>query len=83
MAFLIDDILLAPIKGLAFVARKLQDTAMEEFLDEDNVRQQLRELYMLLETEKISKEEFDKQEEDLVERLEEIQTLKAERREAS
>ena len=83
MAFLLDDILFAPIKGLAFIARKLQDTAMEEFLGQDDVRQKLRELYMSLETEKISKEEFDKQEEELVERLEEIQALKAERREAS
>ena len=83
MAFLLDDILLAPIKGLVFIARKLQDTAMEEFLGEDDVRQKLRELYMSLETGKISNEEFDKQEEVLVERLEEIQAFKAERTEAS
>ena len=78
MAFLLDDILLAPIKGLAFIAGKLQDTAMEEFLGEDDVRQKLRELYMSLETGKISEEAFNKQEEELVERLEEIQALKAE-----
>lgn len=76
MAFLLDDILLAPLKGVVFIANKVHDMAMEEFLDEGGVRQELRELYMLLETGKISEEEFDEREEELVERLEKIQAYK-------
>ena len=76
MAFLLDDILLAPLKGVVFIARKVRDTAMEELLDEEGVRQELRELYMLLEAGTISEEEFEEREEELVERLEEIATYK-------
>ena len=76
MAFLLDDILLAPIKGLVFVADKVRRSATEELLDEDGVRQELRDLYMLLETGKISEEEFQESEEQLVERLEQIQAQK-------
>ena len=77
MAFLLDDILLAPVKGVVFLARKVHDSAMEEVLDEKGTRQKLRELYMELETGRISEEEFEEREEELVGRLEEIEALAA------
>jgi len=73
---LLDSILLWPIKIPYFIGNKVNEVAMEELLDEDGVREELRELYMLLETDKISGEEFERQEEELVERLEEIQAYK-------
>ena len=76
MAFLLDDILLAPLNGLIFIAEKIHAQAMEELLDEEGVRQELRELYMLLETGKISEAEFEAREAALVERLEEIEAYK-------
>lgn len=76
MAFLLDDILLAPLHGVIWIAEKIHDQAMEELLDEDGVRQELRELYMLLETGKISEAEFEAREAALVERLEEIEAYK-------
>lgn len=76
MAFLLDDILLAPVKGVVFLAKNVHEAAMKEFLDEEGVRQELRELYMLLETGKISEEEFEEREGKLVERLEEIEAYK-------
>ena len=45
-------------------------------MNEEGVRQELRELYMLLETGKISEEEFTEREEHLVERLEAIEEYK-------
>ena len=81
MAFLLDDILLAPIKGVMFIARKIGEQAEEEFLDEDGVRQELRGLYMLLETGEISEEDFTEREEQLIERLEEIEEYKKNGRE--
>jgi hypothetical protein len=76
MAFLLDDILLAPIKGVVSIARKIKEQAEGEFLNEEGVRQELRELYRLLETGDISEEEFTEREEQLVDRLEEIEEYK-------
>jgi len=76
MAFLLDDILLAPLQGLIFIAEQIHAQAMEELLDEAGVREQLRELYMRLETGKISAAEFEEREATLVERLEELEAYK-------
>ena len=76
MAFLLDDILLAPLKGVIFIAEKIHAQAMEELLDEDGVRQELRDIYMLLETGKMSEAEFEEREAVLVERLEELEAYK-------
>lgn len=76
MAFLIDDILLAPFKGLQFIAKKIQEAAQEELLDEEAVRRDLTTLYMQLETGKITEEEFEQKEKELVEKLEEIEEYK-------
>jgi Gas vesicle protein G len=73
MAFLLDDILLAPFKGVVWIAEKIDDQAEKELLDEEGVKRQLSELYVLLETGQISEEEFDRQEEELVDRLERIE----------
>jgi len=76
MAFLLDDLLLAPIKGVVFIAKKIKEHAEGEFLNEEGVRQELRELYLLLETGKISEEEFTDREEQLVDHLEAIEEYK-------
>ena len=76
MAFLLDDILLAPVNGLIFIAEQIHAQAMGELLDEEGVRQELRELYMLLETGKISEAQFEEREAALVERLEELEAYK-------
>lgn len=64
------------LKLLYMLGKKLHEMAMEEFLDEDKVRADLKELYLLLESGKISEEEFELTEEELVERLEEIELYK-------
>ena len=73
---LLDSILLAPVKGVCFIGRKIHDMALEEFLDEERVRGELRELYVLLETGKISSEEFERQEEELVDLIDWIMSYK-------
>jgi hypothetical protein len=77
MAFLLDDLLLAPLKGVVWIAEQIQEQAEKELLDEAGVKRQLTELYMLLETGRISEEEFETQEEDLVDRLEAIEAYKS------
>jgi len=69
MAFLIDSFLL-------FIAEKILEQAEKELMNEDEVRQELRELYEQLESGRITEEEFEKREEDLVKRLEEIEEYK-------
>jgi len=64
------------LKGVYLIGKKLHEMAMEEFLDEDRVREELKELYVLLEAGKISEEEFESREEELVGRLEEIESYK-------
>jgi hypothetical protein len=74
---LLDSILLAPVKGPYWIAKKVHEMAMEELLDEDSAREELKELYTLLETGKIGEEEFEHREEELVERMEEVLELRA------
>ena len=74
--FLIDDILLSPVKGLMYLAKQIHKAAEEEFLDEENVSAELSELYMMLETEKITEDEFNKRESELLNRLEQIEEYK-------
>lgn len=76
--FLVDDVLLAPVKGLEFLARQIQEAAGRELGDHDSLRQELRELYMELETGRITEEEFERREAPLVERLEALDAAEAE-----
>jgi len=73
---LVDDILLFPIKGIFYVFRQIHNAAEEEFLDEEGISNQLSELYMMLETGKITEEEFNEKEGILLDRLDEIEDYK-------
>jgi hypothetical protein len=73
---LVDDLLLAPGRGLLFVFKELAKTAQKELLDDEAIRQELRELYMRLETGRISEQEFAQRESLLVRRLEAIERMK-------
>ena len=71
MAFLIDDILLAPIKGIVWIAEKIRDMAVEELEDTpEKLQRELLDLQMALEAEQISETEYQKKEKDILERLE-------------
>ena len=73
---LIDDILLSPAKGFFYIFKQIHKAAEEEFLDEENVSAELSELYMMLETGKITEEEFNNRESELLNRLEQIEEYK-------
>lgn len=72
MAFLIDSFLL-------FIAGNILEQAQRELMNEEEVRHDLRELYENLESGRITEEEFEKREEELVTRLEEIEKYKREK----
>lgn len=71
--FLIDDILLSPLRGALFVFQEIQKQADAEKHDSRPIVQELQDLYMLLETGKITEEEFDTREAILLERLEQTE----------
>ena len=68
---ILSNIILAPIKLPCFIAKKTYDMAMNELLGEDKIREELKELYKSVEEGKISEEEFEEREEELVDLLEE------------
>ena len=71
--FLLDDILLSPIKGLAMICQKVHDAAREDLdRQEKAVLAQLAELYYQLESEGIADAEFNDREIALLDRLETI-----------
>ena len=70
----VDDILLFPFRGLMFVFREIQNAAREEVAGSaDAIRTELRELYMTLETGRITEEQFDAREKELLDHLEQIE----------
>ena len=74
--FLIDDVLLSPAKGLFYICKQIHKAAEEEFLNEENISAELSELYMMVETGKITEEEFNNREAELLNRLEQIEEYK-------
>ena len=76
--FLIDDILLFPARGVLHIFREIHDMAQQEAANEaEAVRMELAELYMMLETEKIPVEEFEKRESQLLDHLEQVESRMA------
>ncbi|MGD0009889.1 MAG: gas vesicle protein GvpG [Terriglobia bacterium] len=67
---LVDDLLKLPFTGLVWIARQVQNAAQEELANQtESVTAELSDLYMRLETGKISEEEFADEEKTLLERL--------------
>lgn len=78
MAFIIDNILLSPLKFTVWIAAKLRDSAYQEMTDESRVHEELLALQMRYEMGEISEEEYEKQEAGLMDRLETIRKMKEE-----
>lgn len=67
---LIDDVLMAPFRGILWICREINNAAQEELAGEsDSIRMELTSLYMMLETGRISEKEFETQEKKLLDRL--------------
>ena len=79
--FLIDDILLSPLKGIIWLGKKIDEIVEKEFSDEGLIKEKLMELQMRFELDKISEKEYNKQEADLLARLDAIRKAKEEKEE--
>ena len=68
--FLIDDILLAPLKGLVWLGKKINEVAEKEQLsDEGQIKEKLMELQLKFELDEINEEEYNKMEKELLVQL--------------
>ena len=74
--FLIDDILLAPLKGVVFIAEKINEVMDKEMSDEGSVKEKLMALQLKFELDEIDEEEYDRREDELLKLLENIRTEK-------
>ncbi len=74
--FIIDDILFAPLNGLIFIAEKINDVVEKETSDEGTVKERLMALQLRFELDEIDEEEYDKQEDELLKKLERIRLEK-------
>ena len=56
---LIDDILFAPIKGVVFLAEKINEVIVKETSDEGAVKERLMALQLKFELDEIDEKEYD------------------------
>ncbi len=70
---LVDDILLFPVTSFFWILREIDNAAHQELANEgDAITARLTELYMRLETNQITEEEFNSIEKELLDRLDEL-----------
>mgnify|MGYP006292481941 CR=1 FL=1 len=73
MAFIIDDILSLPVKGLIGIFKEIRDYADRELNDINYWQHKLLELQLRHEMGEIEEQEFKLQEKEIVHRISEIQ----------
>jgi hypothetical protein len=74
--FLVDDILLSPLKGLAVVCRKIEEAARQDLENQEKQSMvSLSELHRQLESGQIEVKDFDNQEARLLEHIELLQRI--------
>jgi hypothetical protein len=70
--FIVDDIVLSPLKGLIWLSEKINDMVQRELSDEGLIKERLMELQLRFELDEIDEEAYTKQEKELLERLDAI-----------
>jgi hypothetical protein len=68
--FILDDLLIGlPAKGIMGIFKEIYAMVQTEFTDEAKIKEEMLRLQTLYEIDEISEEEFEKREEELLERL--------------
>ncbi len=70
--FLLDDILLAPIKGVKWLSEKMRDLAEKDLFDPDKIHEEFMNLQAKLDMGELSEEEYKEKEKELLDRLTKI-----------
>lgn len=66
---LVDDILLAPINGVIWIAKKIDDMSQKELSDKGKIKEMLMELQLRYELDEITEEEYSEKERELLDCL--------------
>jgi hypothetical protein len=74
--FLIDSILLAPLKGIIWMGQKLSDMAQKELCDEGRIKEELMRLQLRFELDEINQQEYEQKEKELLDYLDAITDAK-------
>jgi hypothetical protein len=74
--FLIDDIVLSPLKGLVWLGEKMNDLCEREMTDEGGVMERLMALQLQFELDEITEAEYTRQEKEILAQLEGIRKMK-------
>jgi hypothetical protein len=74
--FLIDSILLAPLKGVVWLGKKINEIAEDQLCDEGHIKEELMALQLRFELDQISEQEYNEKEEELLARLDAITKAK-------
>jgi len=74
--FLIDSILLAPLKGVVWLGEKLNEMAEKELSDDGRIKEELMALQLKFELDEITEHEYNEKEKELLDRLDAITKLK-------
>lgn len=67
--FLIDSILLTPVKGVIWLGKMINEAVEKETSDQGVIKEKLMELQLQFELDEISEDEYNKKEKELLERL--------------
>lgn len=70
--FLVDSILLAPLKGVVWLGEKLNEMAEKELSDTGRIKEELMALQLNFELDEITEHEYNKKEKELLDRLDAI-----------
>jgi hypothetical protein len=76
--FLLDSILLAPVKGVIWLGKKVNEVGEHKLYDEGSIKEELMALQLQFELDEISEQEYDEKERELFDRLD-ISTKSKER----
>jgi hypothetical protein len=74
--FLLDDILLAPVKGLSWLGEQIAKEVNKKFFDEASIKAELEQLQDLSDRGQISQQEFEGREDQLLQRLQKARQMK-------
>lgn len=74
--FLLDDLIMAPLKGIIFLAEKINEVIEKETSDEGSIKERLMALQLKFEMDEIDEEEYDKREDELLNLLANIREEK-------
>jgi hypothetical protein len=74
--FLIDGILLAPLKGVVWLGEKLSGIAEKELSDTGRIKEELMALQLRFELDQIDEQEYNEREKELLDRLDAVTETK-------